>query len=79
MGSTLESYLQCLIHGLQAIQATINGLGVTFHGVSLTLGLLVSIKLLTDLMIMILYDGENFDDDTVDSVDSYYDDYSDFL
>lgn len=76
MGSTLESYLQCLIHGLQAIQATINGLGVTFHGVSLTLGLLVSIKILTDLMVMILYDGDNLDSD---SVDDYKDDYSDFL
>lgn len=76
MGSTLESYLQCLIHGLQAIQATINGLGVSFHGVSLTLGLLVSIKILTDLMVMILYDGDNLDSD---SVDDYKDDYSDFL
>lgn len=76
MGSTLESYLLCLIHGLQAIQATINGLGVTFHGVSLTLGLLVSIKILTDLMVMILYDGDNLDSD---SVDDYKDDYSDFL
>lgn len=76
MGSTLEGYLQCLLHGLQAIQATINGLGVTFHGVSLTLGLLVSIKILTDLMVMILYDGDNLDSD---SVDDYKDDYSDFL
>lgn len=76
MGSTLENYLQCLIHGLQAIQATINGLGVTFHGVSLTLGLLVSIKILTDLMVMILYDGDNLDSE---SVDDYKDDYSDFL
>lgn len=76
MGGTLESYLQCLIHGLQAIQASINGLGITFHGVAITLGLLVSIKILTDLMVMILYDGDNLD---VDSVDDYKDDYSDFL
>lgn len=76
MGGTLESYLQCLIHGLQAIQSSINGLGITFHGVSITLGLLVSIKILTDLMVMILYDGDNLD---TDSVDDYKDDYSDFL
>ena len=71
----LEDYFECLIHGLQAIQATINGLGITFNGVSLTLGLLVSIKILTDLMKLILFDS----DDDIDDVDDYPDDYSDFI